>query len=1028
MNKVEKEYLTNIAGKSCESQGRNMLGSVKANITAKQDSKQQNRVDSTNNLKKVLPMSDETIRKAILFPLSNEMLHNLGVLFEINKFIENFKKDFETYLEQLISKMKPYIEFKNYPLLLSVTNDRIKYLVDNVPIGQLKSHSVYYSYTEYGDGLEEKRPKQFFFTFPRKTDIAFINDLIKTRYGDIHYTCSTNTYMFHYVNETGDYVHKFDTVERHLCYDIRVCKVEFSKGYYLSFFLTNGFIPLFADDESLQKKYTILLSLYDNNYLNVDDSISLNPAKLSALQSFLKEKDYLREFTNFDLEQIASSVKEQDGALKNIMFENRLADIITNELLTYDSIRADITEYDPMMLEDPNRGSWELWDAPYQTDNLITLPNITYYARDPRMDIVDGGVIGIDFGTKSTVVVAQDDSDRIAPMRVGMGRYEKAATGKDYENPTVMEFINIDDFIDAYNSGIGRPLTKWSDMTSSHTAYNDWQNNDKSEFYFSFFGELKQWAGDSDRRIRIRDQQGKDISLPPYDELQDGEFDPIELYAYFIGLYINNMHNRRIYMEYLLSFPVTYSLETRKRILESFRKGLSRSLPQTILGDPECMKQFIVEEGVGEPAAYAVCALQSYKLQPKENENVVYGVFDFGGGTTDFDFGIWRKAKGPKERRYRNVIEHFGDGGDKFLGGENLLELLAFEVFKENQDVLRNSEITFYKPPECDRFPGSEILLADSQEAQTNMRQLIERLRSFWERTADYEKEYSSGVIKLRLFNYKGEVLNNFELKMSVKKLEGILQKRIKKGVDSFFDALYSNYKKPAYAELLKKTTKIHIFLAGNSSKSVILKDIFKQAVDEYKSKIQKQLESKIETDSLIEIYPPLGTEEAKNKFKELGIDSQNSDTLDSPTGKTGVAIGLIQCRKGAKIKVVSETKTEEEIKFRYWVGDTDDDGYFVFYLNRDCEYNAWKPYYDAGENRFEFYYTTSTTAERTRGLLVSEAKKSRQKLPANAVNEDWMIYLRAVSPDTIEFAVAENDEAVRKNIFKYGPIKVELK
>lgn len=87
-----------------------------------------------------------------------------------------------------------------------------------------------------------------------------------------------------------------------------------------------------------------------------------------------------------------------------------------------------------------------------------------------------------------------------------------------------------------------------------------------------------------------------------------------------------------------------------------------------------------MQEGAGEPAAYAVCALQEYKLMPVADEKIIYGVFDFGGGTTDFDFGIWRKASGPKERRYRYVIHHFGDGGDAYLGGENLLNfwLLKF--------------------------------------------------------------------------------------------------------------------------------------------------------------------------------------------------------------------------------------------------------------------------------------------------------------------------------------------------------------
>ena len=102
------------------------------------------------------------------------------------------------------------------------------------------------------------------------------------------------------------------------------------------------------------------------------------------------------------------------------------------------------------------------------------------------------------------------------------------------------------------------------------------------------------------------------------------------------------------------------------------------------------MKKFRVRQGVNEPAAYAITALQEYGFEPDEDENVLYSIFDFGGGTTDFDFGLWRCSDDSKrdERRYDYVIEHFGSEGDKYLGGENLLELLAFEVFKANADLL----------------------------------------------------------------------------------------------------------------------------------------------------------------------------------------------------------------------------------------------------------------------------------------------------------------------------------------------------
>ena len=78
-------------------------------------------------------------------------------------------------------------------------------------------------------------------------------------------------------------------------------------------------------------------------------------------------------------------------------------------------------------------------------------------------------------------------------------------------------------------------------------------------------------------------------------------------------------------------------------------------------------------------------------------------------------------------------MENFGAGGDEYLGGENLLEMLAFEVFKENQTVMREKGFTFTLAPKCTEFLGSDSLLADSQEAEKNMHNLMERIRPYWE-------------------------------------------------------------------------------------------------------------------------------------------------------------------------------------------------------------------------------------------------------------------------------------------------------
>lgn len=496
-------------------------------------------------------------------------------------------------------------------------------------------------------------------------------------------------------------------------YELRISRIP-QKQDRLQYILEKELYPVLKNVE-LDIEYEALVNLVQRQLVQFKGrKVLVEAAKLAQVQSCLAKYKLWKNAPQPDVSKI-----------KNLHLN---VDELTVNLLVRDTVRADLTAYDKMQLEDPNRGSWELWDALHdETENKVDVGRY-FYARDPRTDIFEGGLVGIDFGTKSTVVAIKGDTETITPIRVGSGQLDAAVKAKHYENPTVMEFIDIESFMQAYASREGRPLTSWADITTSHTAFEDWNNIDKTENYFAFFGELKQWAGDSSRNIRIRDKKKKEILLPPYAELHEGDFDPIEIYAYYIGLYINNMHRGKIFMEYLLSFPVTYTLDVRKRILNSFRRGLRHSLPQGIVQDEQCMQKFHVEQGVGEPAAYAVCALQEYHLRPQNDEKIAYAVFDFGGGTTDFDFGIWRKAKVPKERRFNYVIEHFGDGGDKYLGGENLLELLAFEVFKANADALRKTGISFFCPPECKEFSGSEVLLRNSQEARSNMRSLMEKL------------------------------------------------------------------------------------------------------------------------------------------------------------------------------------------------------------------------------------------------------------------------------------------------------------
>lgn len=968
-----------------------------------------------------------TIKRVQQLPIEENLLKFFGGIMNFQDRLPALMEKVEDWL----NSQKEVIRFSNCHVLLPPAPEA-HFIFEDAAKLSLKTEYTFLNHSGKCD-QPELPVKGLKFDFMDFDDFTKIQKLLQKLYSRDYYTLYIKKgKYFAYIYKNSDGFRGFNGYDQYYALDLLICRIP-SKQKRLTFILDKGLVPVITDIE-VRKVYLLLQVLKEKALLTVaNNQITVAWQKKSELAKVLQELGYWQE---------PKSKQELDKALNELSknADAALVDDLQASLLACDKMRFDLTEYDKMLLEDPNRGSWELWDAVIKQERMLPTATRSFYARDPRRDIVDGGVVGIDFGTKSTVVMTQDDSDAIEPVRIGIGNVQAEPKIKDYENPTVMEFIDIASFENAYQQSGGRPLTHWEDATSSHTAFDDWKNNKSSGNYFSFFAELKQWAGDPERRVRVRDTKGKEIDLPPYAELPENSFDPIELYAYYIGLYINNQYTKRIYMEYLLSFPVTYTLEVRNRILKSFRKGIMRSLPMAVLQDKQCMEQFSVEQGVSEPAAYAVCALQEYKLFPKENEKIAYAIFDFGGGTTDFDFGIWRKANGVKERRYHYVIEHFGDGGDKYLGGENLLELLAFHVFCKNKALLRKENIAFVKPPECERFVGYEGLLSDSQEAYSNMRQLMERLRGFWEGELPEASKgqvqngvqltkpaaspwFRDGKLKIELFTNSGET-KAVDLLLNSEELTKVLRTRIEQGVESFFDALLVNFSKDKYYEVAKESKSINIFLAGNSSKSPILQAVFKEKIAKLKDKIKAKSARRsyeiLTGGDVIKLYQPLGADNSQ-KINDV------TNKLKRPTGKTGVAIGLVQCRKGSTIKVISEKKAEEEIKFKFFVGYSDEHGYFESLLNGDSKYNEWVAYLDAGEDRFEFYYTSSTSAGRKNGLLVKEGKKSRQKLPPAAVNEDWMIYLCAVAPNKIAYAVAENNEALQRKEFKFGPVEVEL-
>ena len=651
--------------------------------------------------------------------------------------------------------------------------------------------------------------------------------------------------------------------------------------------------------------------------------------------------------------------------------------------LSIDKERINTDDYQEDILLDPNVGHWDLKEQDKKELKEILGKNV--YKRNPKDDVNQGGIVAIDFGTKSTVVVYQKDSENILPMRISGDKLNREIRNTDYENPTVIEFRDIDKFLKDYNAKVGRPDTKWQDITVSHTAFGN-LTEVSSEYFDSIISDIKQWTASKNQKIILVDRKGKEILLPPYLELKEKSkdyIDPVELYAYYIGSYINNMING-IYLEYYLSFPVTYEKAIRERILKSFEKGIQKSLPIEIQEDKDLMKKFRVRHGANEPAAFAVCALSKLEIEPKnEEDKVYYGVFDFGGGTTDFDFGIWKYSE--EEDLYDYELEHFGAGGERYLGGENILKELAYKVFTDNSSNLRKSQIQYTRPEWCDELVGEEILVSQTKQARQNSTKVAKELRGIWENTTTERQDF----ISVNLFDSHGEVNAGFKLNVKEDDLKNLIKEKIEKGIKNFFIKMEDAFK----GEDVKE---INIFLAGNSCKHPFVEEIFNSYIEKKKDKFK------------INIYDTKMFEKLKDTKKT------------NPTAKTGVAFGLIYSRNSGRIKVTSrdeKANISNEINFKFYIGNNRRNK-FNCIISPNSNYDEYKFFGIVKSDIFELYYSTSPEAQ-TNEMKSSEAKIKRVNLKKDYDEEDrYRIYLKADKSDKLTYAIVKEEKDIETKKF----------
>lgn len=672
---------------------------------------------------------------------------------------------------------------------------------------------------------------------------------------------------------------------------------------------------------------------------------------------------------------------------------------LPHQLAELDYTPCRLPRLDRAQMTDPEQGLWELWGT-----DAAELKKLELVARDPGRD-VQRRAIAIDFGTSSTVVAMDTASGARQLLRIGARDLFQDNNPAHFENPTVLECLDFAAFHRAWTASAYRPALDWDWMRATHEAQASLRDNPgDTAILASILPRLKQWAlrDNAHRRVRLTDRQGHELELEQHTErnpvrgqpLQVSStdpFDPVELFAWYLGMAIN-WRGRGLFLKYYLSFPVKYQKEVKERILASFRRGLQRSLPPTLIEHhPQVLNDFEVNDLASEPAAYAAAALPHLGIDPTD-EGVPYAVFDFGGGTTDFDFGLLRWATPAEEDQgYEQVFEHLASSGDKFLGGENLLEHLVYQSFQHNLEVLRKERIQFTEPMQAEAFAGSEAFLAPTQAAQTNTIMLAAKLRPFLEG----EGNNLPSQLKLDLIDVNGQK-RTCELTLDAKALDALLAHRMRAGVEMFL------YELAQLRPQLPANAPIHLLLAGNGSRSRHI-----QALFDPEGALWGDLLTTAFGDAPpdIVVHAPLPMDEAKPH---------------APTTKTGVALGLLSLVPGENTLLLNHVhaRHDGQAPFDWFIGrlyrKTFDPS-----LVPGATYGAWHELGPLQQGVFNLFVTNSRRAHTGLQEGHPELKKHRLDFPAAPANA--RLFARAVGPHLLELApatgTAPEEDAVRRQL-----------
>lgn len=242
---------------------------------------------------------------------------------------------------------------------------------------------------------------------------------------------------------------------------------------------------------------------------------------------------------------------------------------------------------------------------------------------------------------------------------------------------------------------------------------------------------------------------------------------------------------------------------------------------------------------------------------------------------------------------------------------------------------------------------------------------------------------------------------------MDCKELLKLLKDKIDDGVAN----LFAGFSKVMAENIDNQCWAFHIFLGGNASKSVLVKQAFENAKEkqlkDYKQKTSKE-------DFTFILYEPLGTEASDKQILELtGEDISKIPPYLKPTCKTGVAFGLLESRP--KAGGIERPSIDSNPVFKYDLG-IEREGKFHTRISRD----SLKP------NEYQIFQTKEEWGGFDR-LEIRYSDKPLANTNALNIQDTQLIFIALEENEEVDVKVCCVDsQSIKVGLFKDGQLIYE--